>query len=263
MSARRVSLGGVDLQTYEFRTTALEGLLDSSKSELFKYPKSRNAGAFVPFTREQGRDIAIVGYLIGDTVEEADRLMIILKRLKAISKTSPITLLVEEDGELKSWQVVLSYVGPPPGRGRVNFRDFRIEMFAGNPFGESQTLDTLLDENITSTPTNFPISVGGSAPMDPLLAMTINSISPAASSITFGSSYDYKRISIARTWVAGDRIDIRTEYGQQRVFLNSRPFNGYSGLIPSFHFLATNFDYFDDATTRDVDVNIKYRKRWD
>lgn len=77
--------------------------------------------------------------------------------------------------------------------------------------------------------------------------------------VIIGSSVVGQQVTIARDWVAGDRLTI--DVVESTVQVNGDDV-AFTGALPQFTVGTSNITYYDDFTTRTFDYFVYYYKRW-
>lgn len=113
---------------------------------------------------------------------------------------------------------------------------------------------------VSTSSASIALTVGGTYKTEPLITVVVNTLTVAnPGTITIGNGVTLRSMSVARTWAAGDRLEVNTQLGT--VFVNSVP-TDFTGQFPEFAPGAGTLTYLDTFTARDVTVTATYAKRW-
>lgn len=128
-------------------------------------------------------------------------------------------------------------------------------------FGEdvSATSESFLDK--TTSPFTDDITIGGSAPAQPEITININSLTASGEKfiqIKNTDNGDYVKIT-ASDWTADDIVIISTRTAT--VTRNGNVVE-YLGIMPEWVPGVNNWEYTDDFTARQVDIEFSYKKRF-
>lgn len=146
---------------------------------------------------------------------------------------------------------------------RLNWVKMKLEFTCYKAFGEdtSDTTETFL--NKTTSPYTDDIAIGGTAPAQPDITITIDSVTPGTGDkyiqIKNTDNGDYVKIT-ADDWIAGDVVIISTR--EKKVTRNAVVVE-YLGIMPEWLPGTCNWEYSDDFdTARQVDIEFSYKKRY-
>lgn len=143
------------------------------------------------------------------------------------------------------------------------FASFTVELICTNPFGLDTTASDLwtaktgfTSATFTETPT-----VGGNAPYQlPVITITVNSLTGAGDYVQISNDNNGQELLIyGQGIIAGDVIVI--DCVERSVTINDievDPYGTFLELEPG----ANSITYTDGFTTRNVDVEAEYIKRW-
>jgi len=128
-------------------------------------------------------------------------------------------------------------------------------------FGEdtSNTTETFL--NKTTTPYTDDISIGGTAPAQPDIEITIDSVTASGDKymqLKNTDNGDYCKVT-DDSWAADDVLVISNR--EKKITLNTVVVE-YLGIMPEWLPGTNNWEYSDDFTARQVDIEFNYAKRY-
>lgn len=139
---------------------------------------------------------------------------------------------------------------------------FSVQFFSPDGMGwDLESSDLISSTNLTASNVTVPLTVEGSYRADPIIRVTVNTISGGSPSktISLSNASTLRTLSVTRSWAAGDVLEIDTLKGQLLV-------NGiateFRGQLPSFEPGDGALVYLDDFTTRDVTLVSSYTRRW-
>jgi len=137
-----------------------------------------------------------------------------------------------------------------------------IKFVASNPpFGKDTSNTTATNSQFTgASKTDTFVRIGGSIDALPVITITLNSGTGLTSKyIEVGNPASGKAIRVTRTWVAADILVVDCE--NKTVKVNGVAVD-YTGVFPSWTPNDTQLEYEDNLTTRNVTMNMVYKKRW-
>jgi len=138
---------------------------------------------------------------------------------------------------------------------------FSVEFLSPDGMGWDTSSSSLISSmGVTTSTLSITFTVGGSYKAEPIIRVTINTITGGTTkTVQLTNGTTLRTLSIQRTWVAGDVLELDTLKGQLLV-------NGlatdYKGSLPSFDPGANTLVYTDDFTARDVTILSSYTRRW-
>lgn len=140
--------------------------------------------------------------------------------------------------------------------------EFSLEFICSNPFGLETTLTTI--SNLTAyTTAGYTVTptIGGSAPYQlPIITLELNTITGTGDYVQFTNDNNNQEILLTGLGLAdGDIIVINCE--ERTVTLNGDPAD-YFGTFLELEPGSGSITYLDGFTTRNIDLNISYYKRY-
>lgn len=169
-------------------------------------------------------------------------------------------LVISNGGENRVYTSTPSRIsiGRPPGG--ASMASFAVEFYVPSGVGEAEESTTLATDTITTATDSVPVNVLGSYRANPLITLTYNSLTGGTSkTVSVTNSATQLGVSITRTWVAGDVLEIDTLNKTVRVDGVDVEFDGQ---LPYWVPGNAAIDYNDDMTTRNVDLIATYTKRY-
>lgn len=144
----------------------------------------------------------------------------------------------------------------------LNRAGWSVEFFCEEPVGSDTITTTLLTgQVVTSSSAIIPMTIAGSYKAEPVITLTVTSVTGGSplKTITISNDASLRGISITRDWLAGDVLEIDTL--NKTVYVNSVAVES-NGLYPSWSVGAAGLSYLDDFTTRSVTIGAVYTKRY-
>ncbi len=137
-----------------------------------------------------------------------------------------------------------------------------VKFVASNPpFGKDTSNNTATNSQFTgATKTDTFVAIGGSMETTPVITVTLNSGTGLTSGyIQIKNPATGKYIKVTRTWTAADVLIVDVE--NQTVKVNGTAVD-FTGVFPKWRPSDTQLQYDDNFTTRNVTMNMVYKKRW-
>jgi hypothetical protein len=135
-----------------------------------------------------------------------------------------------------------------------------IEFISSDPYAYSSSTTELLNViNVTSGSKSYPVIVEGTATQAPTITMVLDTGSPTTNrTVSFGNPSD-KTVLVERNWQANDTLIINCK--DKSITVNGTA-TDFSGTFPVWDSGNGYFEYNDDFTERQVDINVIYTKRY-
>lgn len=114
----------------------------------------------------------------------------------------------------------------------------------------------------TTSPYTDDIEIEGNAPAKPDITITINTVTASGSDqyIQLKNTDTGEYVKITRDdWAADDVIQI---YTNRATVLVNGVVNEYLGIMPVWDPGTNNWEYSDEFSARNVDIDFSYNKRW-
>ena len=127
--------------------------------------------------------------------------------------------------------------------------------------GEDTTATVTTKSSKTTSPYADTLAVGGSAPAQPIITITLNSFVGASTrwiKLKNVDTGDAVLVSAA-DWLASDVVIINCE--TMIVTKNGTPV-AYIGFVPTFPPGTVNWEYSDSFTSRNVNISFSAKNRW-
>lgn len=167
-------------------------------------------------------------------------------------------LKVTDSNDFATWIATPGAITIERTRGLTK-ANWSVDFSCPNPFSTAGAGITLLSTTATTATITSSITVSGSYRAEPLMVVTLNSFTGAGDqTISLQNGKTFAGITITRTWVAGDEIEIDSLNLSVKV-------NGiesdFTGLFPTWEPGQGVVYYNDSLTTRDADILVTYTKR--
>lgn len=130
-----------------------------------------------------------------------------------------------------------------------------IIFLASTPIAEASTSSILTSFNTTVASNGSTFTVGGSYLAEPLITLSINSITGGTGNISLFNASTNQGITITGTFVAGDQIEIDNE--NYTITKNGGNMD-FEGIFLTFPPGAQRLGYSDTFTTRNIDITMSY-----
>lgn len=138
---------------------------------------------------------------------------------------------------------------------------FSVEFLSPDGVGwDVDSTALLTPTGITASNVSNAITVGGTYQAEPLIEVTVNTITGGTDkTLTISNGSTLRGISITRTWTAGDVLEIDSL--KKTVYVNDIA-TEFSGQFPRWEVGAGSITYLDNFTARDVTIEASYTRRW-
>lgn len=245
-----ISYNALNLHASPYSVTGYDGY-GMPEVEIKSIELARHDGAIQTAQRVGSRTITVEGQIKTLTKPE---LIAAIDNLKAyLYQTRGSLVVTDEDGITRTFEATPRNVSIVRARGGATQATYSISFYCPKPYSTSQNV-TLASVNNTAQSTNVPFSVGGTYPAEPVVTLTINSITAGLQTITVGNQAANRSISITRSFVAGDSIVI--DHAKKSVYVNTTKVD-YEGAFTKWDVGGGSMSYVDTAGTRNVDIVIK------
>jgi len=253
--AKAVKYGSLDMQANGIVVVDTD-VYSSPKNKIQADTLAERDGALVVKQQYESKPFTVSGYLRKTTQADLEALMDTFKAAMAIKSQA---FDIEHAGSTRRYlasaqNVILTRRG-------LTTAAFSVEFLSPDGMGWDTTSSSLITSTgITTSTLSIPFTVGGSYKAEPIIRITINTITGGtAKTIQLTNGSTLRTISITRTWTAGDVLEMDTLKGQ--LLVNGVAMD-YRGSLPSFEPGAQTLVYTDDFTTRDVTILSSYTRRW-
>lgn len=253
---RGLKYGSFDLQSGG--VTTVDADVDSAPTNTIQADNlAERDGALVVKQQYSSKPFTISGNLRADTPDLLDALLDTFKAAMA-KKKQPFD--IEHAGGIRRYLGSARNVTITRRKGFMSAL-FNVEFLSPDGMGWDITSSTLISStNITTSNQSLPITVGGSYKAEPIIRITINTITGGtAKTLQVGNGETLRTLSITRNWTAGDVLEMDTLKGQ--LLVNGQAVD-YRGSLLAFEPGANALVYTDDFTARDVTILSSYTRRW-
>lgn len=139
--------------------------------------------------------------------------------------------------------------------------EFDSEFVSADPHSFNTVTTELLNViNLTDGLKSYPVTFYGTATQLPIITYTLDSFTNGTNkTVTFTNPLESKSLSVQRTWTAAEVLVI--DNLNQTVKVNGTAVD-FTGNFLEFATGSNFVNYSDDFTTRQVDINVTYTKRF-
>lgn len=208
--------------------------------------------------RSEYNDRALV--LEGD-ISRASRALMEASRDTLMEYLQPVDekLEFEQAGALRRYMATMRNVIMTEDMG--GFAPFSIEFDLSLPFGVDINLTTLLNNvNHNSSSTDHAITIGGSVFAEPLITLTLTSITGGTNaSVLIENPATGQGITVQRSFSNSDVVKVDVD--AHKVYVNDVEVE-YSGAFPTWDVGSGTLRVTDDFSTVASTVLMTYRKRY-
>ncbi len=155
--------------------------------------------------------------------------------------------------------VATGYIEDIDRRTRWARVTLRLECYKA--FGEDTSATSESFAGKTTSPYTDDIEIGGNAPAKPDITITVNSFTGSSDRfIQIKNTVTGEYVKVTRDdWAADDIVQIYT--GLAIVTVNGNV-TQYLGIMPVWNPGDNDWEYSDDFSARNVDIDFSYKKRW-
>lgn len=141
------------------------------------------------------------------------------------------------------------------------YAEINMEFISADPYYYSSIDTELLNViNLTSGNKSYPVTFEGTAELAPVIVYTLDSVTNGTNkTVTFSNPATSTSISITRTWTATNVLVVDCLNKTAKVNGSNVDF---TGNLLTWESGSRHFNYTDDFTARQVDINVVYRKRY-
>lgn len=244
-----ITYRALNLHSAPYNITQYDGY-DMPDIDIKSIELAREDGAIQTTSRITAHTITVSGQIMTSTKAA---LVSAIDLLKAYLYQPNGQLVVTDDDDItRTFDATPQNVSITRTRGGATQARYSIQFYCPKPYSVSQNVK-LLDTNITAQPTNMAISIQGTYPGEPLITLTINSITAGIQTITIGNDAINRTIGITDTFAGGDVI--RIDNARKEVYLNTIK-HDYTGAFAKWGVGGGSINYVDTADARDVDIVI-------
>ena len=253
-----------DLQTYNPATNV--GIITNSIEHTnipdkiaVLYAKADANGSAIPAINYPSKKVSIAGVIKGSSQADLDSRIDTFKGY-FIGKDKNLDIAY---GASTRRYIATANTISVVRKQKALYATFAIEFICTNPFGIDTTATDLWAAKTAFTSATFTETptVGGTAPYQlPIFTITINSLTGAGDYVLISNDNNNQEVMIYGQALAnGDVIVI--DCANRIVTLNGNEID-YYGVLLELEPGANSITYTDGFTTRSVDVEAEYTKRW-
>lgn len=138
---------------------------------------------------------------------------------------------------------------------------WNAEFFCADGVGWNLATEELLASSaFTANSASWTTATIGSYMVEPNISITYGTITGGtAKSVSINNGETLRGLTIARTWVSGDVIEVDSL--NKRVYVNNQPAD-FTGQFPVWEPGTAVISYLDDMTTRSATILVSYTPRW-
>lgn len=260
-----ISFDGNSLQTDYIKTEFIRHT-DLPEKVATLYAVANANKSAIPAVEYPSKAISVTGalrvtddILSGNTLPEA--LDLLIDEFKGYFRGKEKNLDINYAGTTRRYTATVNTLGIDRG---VNgkYAKFEIEFICTDPFGRETTATEIADEESYSSATlNMAPTIGGSAPQQlPIFTITLNTITGDGDYIQLSNdSNGQDMLLYGLGFEDGDVVVINCETRQVTV---DGTLVDYRGVFLELEPGANSITYTDGFTTRDVDIQAEYYKRY-
>ncbi|MFF6951830.1 hypothetical protein ACFZAD_24625 [Streptomyces iakyrus] len=213
-------------------------------------------GALVVKQQYDSKTFTVEGYLRADTLAGLETLMDTFKAAMAVKNQA---FDIDYAGGVRRY--LASAQNVIVAKSSNTTAGFSVEFLSPDGVGWDVDGSPLLSAStLTTSNVLTSINVGGTYQAEPLVTVTVNSLTGGTDkTITISNGTTLRGLSVTRTWTAGDVLEIDSL--KKSVFVNDIPAE-FSGQFPRWSIGDGSVSYLDDFSTRDVTIEASYTRRW-
>lgn len=203
------------------------------------------------------KTITINGYMQTADVPSMDALIDLLK--KNLNKQNQ-NLDIDYNGSTRRYTATMKQLAIARQKG-LNTATWSAQFLCVSPVGADITSSSLLGATtITSSNQTASIINAGTYMAQPDITVTVNSFTgTTTNTITVSNDKTLRGISVSRTWLAGDLLEI--DCLNKLVFVNNAAV-AFTGQFPTWDPDNGGINYIDDFSARSITLAATYTARF-
>lgn len=250
-----VKYGSFDMQANGYRVTDTD-VYSSPENRIQADSLAESDGALVVKQQFTSKTFKVEGWFRGNTIAESESMMDAFKTAMSVKNQ---VFDIDYAGGIRRYlasaqNVILAKRG-------LTSVGFSVQFLSPDGVGWDLTSTSLLTPTGNTLSTNsYAITSGGSYQSEPLIKVTVNTVTGGTSkTIQISNGSTLRGISINRTWANGDVVEIDSL--KKTVYVNNIQ-TQFTGQFPKWESGTGVLNYIDDFTTRDVTIEASYTRRW-
>lgn len=252
-----ITYNAVSLQANGIVTTDTN-IYSSPKKSIQSEKLAEADGSVIVKETYESKSFNCEGHMTADTTALLDTL---IDTFKSTMNSSKEDFDIDYGGGTRRYTATPENVIISRERG-LNRAGWSVEFFCEEPVGsDTMTTALLTGQVITSSSSIIPMTIAGSYRAEPVITVTVGAVTGGSptKTITISNDTTLRGISVTRSWLAGDVLEIDTL--NKTIYVNSIAVES-SGLYPSWIVGVGGLSYLDDFTTRSVTIGAVYYKRY-
>lgn len=251
---------GFKFGTYDMQAAGVvvtsTNIYDAPHNDIQAAELPERDGALIVQQRYKSKPFSVEGYIQKDSVSALESARDAFLTAMSVKNQS---FDIDYAGGVRRY--LASATNIALGRGAPTTFSFSVEFLSPDGMGWDLTSSQLLaPSNVSTSAQSFPVTAGGSYQAEPLISVTVSSVTGGtAKTITLSNGVSLRGISIKRTWTSGDVLEVNTL--NKTVFVNNVA-TDFTGQFPIWSTGAGTIEYLDDFTTRNCSISASYTKRW-
>ncbi len=251
-----VKYGSLDMQADGVTVTDSD-VYSTPKKDVQTEKLAETDGSIIVKTTYESKIFTVNGYMQAVDIPTLDAL---IDTVKAALNLESQNFDIDYAGSTRRYIATADniIVTRPTG---MNTCTFSVEFTCASPVGADTTTSTLLSSTAITTTTAQPaITVSGSYQAEPLILLTLTSLTGGTSkTVTIQNGSTLRGISVTRNWANGDVLEI--DSFNMQVFVNNA-IVPVSGQFPRWDVGAGTISYIDNLTTRSASITATYTRRF-
>lgn len=250
-----VAFGSFDMQADGVTVTATD-VYSAPPNEIQAVELAERDGALIVQQRYQSKRFTVEGHIQKDTVSELESALDAFKTAMSIKNQA---FDIDYAGGLRRYlasaeNIIISRAAPTTA-------GFSVEFLSPDGMGwDTNSTELLEPANVSNSSQSYAITVEGSYLAEPLITVTLSSVTGATSkTVTISNGVTLRGLSITRTWANGDAIEIDSM--NKTVYVNDIA-TDFLGQFPTWATGDGTIEYLDDFTTRTASITASYTRRY-
>jgi hypothetical protein len=213
-------------------------------------------GSLIVKQRYTSKTFRVEGYLRADSIAALETLIDTFKRAMSVKNQA---FDIDYAGGIRRY--LASSQNTMISKSSLTTAGFTVEFLSPDGMGWSLDSTALVTPTgITTSSASIPLTVAGSYQCEPKISVKLNTLSGGTTkTISITNDATLRGISVTRTWVAGDLLEIDSL--AKTVFVNDIPVE-FKGQFLTWAVGAGAVGYLDDLTARDATITASYTRRW-
>lgn len=257
--------GNFNLQSGGVSQTGADGLgVIVTGTDVYSAPQNKiqadnlaeSDGALIVKQQYMSKTFSVEGYLRAATVPALEAL---IDRFKVAMSQKNQGFDLDYAGGIRRY--LASYQNMIITKRSNTTAAFSVELLSPDGMGWDVESTALIEPTgITSSNVTLPIEVGGSYMAEPIIQVTLNTVTSGTNrTVSISNASTLRGMAVTRDWGFGDTLEINSL--NKTVYVNGVA-TEFTGQFPTFAPGSGALQYVDDLSGRDATIQASYTRRW-